>query len=120
MNTPTTSYPSRSSSAAATELSTPPLIATTTFLRTALMSALFYVGATPASPSAVGRRRRRPYNRGMAKQLLLAVITLSLIPPAPSHKYHPPVQRPTRDRAPMKTHTTPHPLPDGTPTSYLY
>src|SRR5215217_1437047 len=31
---PITSYPSRSSSAAATELSTPPLIATTTFLRT--------------------------------------------------------------------------------------
>src|SRR5438445_2702539 len=37
MNTPSTSYPSRSSSAAATELSTPPLIATTTFLRTALI-----------------------------------------------------------------------------------
>ena len=33
MNTPITSYPSRSSSAAATELSTPPLIATTTFFR---------------------------------------------------------------------------------------
>src|SRR5687767_9353624 len=33
MNTPITSYPWRSSSAAATELSTPPLMATTTFLR---------------------------------------------------------------------------------------
>ena len=33
MNTPITSYPSRSSSAAATELSTPPLIASTTFFR---------------------------------------------------------------------------------------
>src|SRR5689334_20894614 len=31
MKAPTTSYPSRSKSAAATELSTPPLIATTTF-----------------------------------------------------------------------------------------
>src|SRR5688500_13716137 len=37
MNTPTTSYPPRCSSAAATELSTPPLIATTTFPRDALM-----------------------------------------------------------------------------------
>src|SRR2546423_1314717 len=114
MNTPTTSYPSRSSSAAATELSTPPLIATTTFLRTALMSALFYVGATPASPSAVGRRRRRPYNRGMAKQLLLAVITLSLIAAAPSDKYNLPVQRRTRDVVQMKRDAIPLRFADGT------
>ena len=38
MNTPITSYPSRSNSAAATELSTPPLMATTTFFRCALMA----------------------------------------------------------------------------------
>jgi hypothetical protein len=38
MKHPTTSYPWRSNSAAATELSTPPLMATTTFSRAADMA----------------------------------------------------------------------------------
>src|SRR5579871_1234077 len=51
INTPTTSYPSRSKSAAATELSTPPLMATTTFLREAEI--------TVDDGMTVGRGRQR-------------------------------------------------------------
>src|SRR6185503_16286920 len=54
MKAPITSYPSRSSSAAATELSTPPLMATTTF---------FFATAIRVEASAlvsVGQQRPNP------------------------------------------------------------
>src|SRR3954462_14990677 len=49
MNTPSTSYPSRSNRAAATELSTPPLIATTTFLRALMLLLASNTDDTPAA-----------------------------------------------------------------------
>ena len=52
----------------------------------------------------------------MAKQLLLAVITLSLIAAAPSDKYNLPVQRRTRDVVQMKRDAIPLRFSDGTLT----
>src|SRR5690349_2653619 len=57
MKTPITSYPSRSKSAAATELSTPPLIATTTFLRGTLMTTARSLGGKRGDLYLQRRRR---------------------------------------------------------------
>src|SRR3954469_8695109 len=60
MNTPRTSYPSRSNSAAATELSTPPLMATTTFLRALMLLLASNTDDTPAAHGWHGRPARVP------------------------------------------------------------
>ena len=61
MKTPRTSYPSRSSSAAATELSTPPLIATTTFFAALRPSQDHYLTARGDVQSRTVKRLSREW-----------------------------------------------------------
>ena len=82
MNTPNTSYPSRSSSAAATELSTPPLMAQTTFFPDGLFKRTSRVNCRGEACLALfftGMKRGRDKSRRYSLANLSAGLRLTIL-----------------------------------------